>query len=193
MTDVLHGIIEQLEQQKAAIERALAALLGFAGLPATAIPAGAPAARKGGITPAGRKRLSAALKKRWAAKKAALGAPARKPLSPGAGRKIALAQKARWARVKGEAEASPATPKRQISAEGLKRIIAATKKRWRLQRAAAKGAKVATTKVGREAAVKAPSPKAARKAAPVRKSATKKAALAPTVVAPTPDLKQAAG
>ena len=31
-------------------------------------------------------------------------------------------------------------PKRRISPEGMKRIIAATKKRWRLQKAAAKAA-----------------------------------------------------
>lgn len=46
-------------------------------------------------------------------------------------------------RVRGESE-PPASmeerhrPKRKISPEGMKRIIAATKKRWRLQRAAAK-------------------------------------------------------
>jgi len=39
----------------------------------------------------------------------------------------------------------PSKPKRRISAEGMKRIIAATKKRWRLQRAAAKSAPAATT------------------------------------------------
>jgi hypothetical protein len=53
---------------------------------------------------------------------------------------MALAQKARWAKIKGEIEPlSPAAPepiKRRISPEGMKRIIAATKKRWRLKRAA---------------------------------------------------------
>jgi hypothetical protein len=57
---------------------------------------------------------------------------------------MALAQKARWAKIKGEVQQStppvpePAKTKRRISEEGMKRIIAASKKRWRLQRAAAK-------------------------------------------------------
>ena len=59
-------------------------------------------------------------------------------------RKMALAQKARWARIKAEIEppSPPAPesprPKRRINAEGMKRIIAATKKGWRLQKAAAR-------------------------------------------------------
>ena len=60
----------------------------------------------------------------------------------------------------------------------MKRIIAATKKRWRLQRAA-----------GKKVAVKAPSAKKAKKPAPVRKVVVKKSASAP---APTPVLAQAA-
>jgi hypothetical protein len=69
-------------------------------------------------------------------------------MSAAARRKIAMAQRARWAKVGGEAGPGPAKvkapkPKRRISPEGLKRIIAATKKRWRLQRAKAKSAKVA--------------------------------------------------
>ena len=60
---------------------------------------------------------------------------------------MALAQQARWAKIKGEVEppSAPAPepkPKHQMSPEGLKRIIAATKKRWRLQKAAAKTAEV---------------------------------------------------
>ena len=83
---------------------------------------------------------------------------------------MALSQKARWAKIRGESKTSaPAKPeplktKRRISKEGMARIIAATKKRWRLQRAAAKaqsGAKKAAP-VGKKAAAK--------------KSATKKAA-----------------
>jgi hypothetical protein len=55
------------------------------------------------------------------------------------------AQRLRWAKIRGESEPSapvpePPKPKRRISAEGMKRIIAATKKRWRLQMAAAKKA-----------------------------------------------------
>jgi hypothetical protein len=67
-----------------------------------------------------------------------------------------MAQKARWARVRGESKPGSAKvktpqPKRRISEEGMKRIIAATKRRWKLQRAK--------------------SAKAARRRAPVRKAA----------------------
>ena len=74
----------------------------------------------------------------------------RRKMSAAARRKIAMAQRARWAKVRGESGSSASAvkssePKRQISPKGLKRMIAATKKRWRLQRAAAtsKSAKVA--------------------------------------------------
>ena len=59
-------------------------------------------------------------------------------------RRMREAQRLRWAKIRVESKpAAPATakatkPKRTISPEGLKRIIAATKKRWRLQRVAAK-------------------------------------------------------
>ena len=100
----------------------------------------------------------------------------RKKFSAASRRKMAMAQKARWAILKGESEPSaPATPKtpkpkRRISKEGMARIIAATKKRWRLQRAAAK------------AAVKAPPAKAAKESAPVKRAA-KKTAPAPAQAA----------
>ena len=70
----------------------------------------------------------------------------RKKFSAAARRRMREAQKARWARIKGASEPSaPATPeppkpKRRISKEGMARIVAATKKRWRLQKAAAKAA-----------------------------------------------------
>ena len=62
-----------------------------------------------------------------------------------AGRRAAEAQRKRWARIRGESEPSaPARTevqkvpraKRRISEEGMKRIIAATKKRWPLAKAA---------------------------------------------------------
>jgi hypothetical protein len=66
----------------------------------------------------------------------------RKRFSAASRRKMAMAQKARWAKIKGESEPSvPAKApkaKRHISKEGMARIIAATKKRWRLQKAAKK-------------------------------------------------------
>jgi hypothetical protein len=151
MADSLNGIINQLERQKTAIDRALAALRSVEGIEAPPSPVITPAVRKGGMTPAGRRRLSAALKKRWAAKKAAgadpaaaLEVPARKGRKRSAAvrKRMKEAQRLRWARIRGEsgppAMPEPSKPKRRISAEGMKRIIAATKKRWRLQRAAAK-------------------------------------------------------
>jgi hypothetical protein len=72
-------------------------------------------------------------------------APARKrkKFSAASRRKMALAQKARWAKIRGESEPAPITKtapkaKRRISEEGMKRIIAGAKKRWRLARAAKK-------------------------------------------------------
>ena len=119
MTDSLNGIINQLERQKTAIDRALAALREVDG-PATT-------AQDERVTEP--------------------EAPVRKPrkFSAASRRKMALAQKARWANIKGDIEPPPAASepprtKRRISPEGMKRIIAATKKRWRLQRAAAKAA-----------------------------------------------------
>ncbi len=70
----------------------------------------------------------------------------RRKFSAGARKRMREAQQRRWAKVRGEAEspAAPAPraekPKGRISEEGMKRIIAATKKRWRLQKARAKKA-----------------------------------------------------
>ena len=119
MANSLSGIINQLERQKTAIERALLALREVE-VPATISQVEAAGtlevpARKG-------KKRSVAVRKR-----------------------MKEAQRLRWAKIRGESEPSapvpePPKPKRRISAEGMKRIIAATKKRWRLQRAAAKSA-----------------------------------------------------
>lgn len=93
------GIIKQLEEQKAAIDRALEALREVGGgglsvdsapLAATSsekrsaaqkarwaakragqAPSAAPVKRKGGMTPEGRQKLADAMKRRWAAKRAA--------------------------------------------------------------------------------------------------------------------------
>ena len=81
-------IIASLEQQRAAIERALEALRGVSGTSAPATkkrgrppgkktggrrilsPTGPAAKEHGGLTAAGRKRLSDAMKARWASKNA---------------------------------------------------------------------------------------------------------------------------
>jgi hypothetical protein len=126
LTEGLASIIARLEHQKAAIERALAALREVDGSETPAMPASRNTVTKraADVEPA-------------AAKK-------RRRISAAARRKMALGQKARWAKIKGETEPpslsapEPAKPKRKISPEGMKRIIAATKKRWRSKRAAAK-------------------------------------------------------
>ena len=117
MADGLTGIIAQLERQKTGIERALAALRKAEGIeaPATATPASVgPPIRKGGMTPAGRRRLSASLKRRWAAKKAAAGVPAEIPqkavrrkvrITPEGRKRLAEAMRRRWAVKRTEAQA----------------------------------------------------------------------------------------
>ena len=122
MTNGLKEVIKGLEKQKTAIERALAALREVDGTVAESVPvAAAPARRgrpkrKGGMTPEGRRRLSEALKKRWAVKRAASQV---KPL------------------VKAQAKAK-AKKKGGMTPEGRKRLSEALKKRWAVKRAAAK-------------------------------------------------------
>jgi hypothetical protein len=70
----LKDIIASLERQKAGIDRALSALTGIETSPQPASSSSTTKSqpgRKRGLTAAGRKRISDALKKRWAAKKAA--------------------------------------------------------------------------------------------------------------------------
>ena len=71
----------------------------------------------------------------------------RKKFSAATRRRMKAAQQLRWAKIRGEAApaTAPAAPKtekpkakRQISPEGIARIIAATKKRWAAKRAADK-------------------------------------------------------
>ena|ERR1017187_1509416 len=108
----------------------------------------------------------------------------RKKFSAASRRRMAMAQKARWAKIKGESESTaPAKApkaKRRISKEGMARIIAATKKRWRLQKAAAKAAAKKSVPSRKKAAVK----KAAVEK-PARK--TKKTTKASTPAAQTAD------
>ena len=115
MASGLSEVIRKLEGQKAAIEKALSALHELDGSAAgVAVPArrGRPAKRKGGMTAEGRRRLSEALKARWAAKKAGTAA------SP--------------AKAKGKAK-----KKGGITAAGRKKLSEALKARWAAKRAAA--------------------------------------------------------
>jgi hypothetical protein len=75
----------------------------------------------------------------------------KRKISAASRRWMTLAQKKRWAAIKGQSQAmSPAgsePPKRRISEEGMKRIIAATKRRRALKRAEeAKAKRVAATR-----------------------------------------------
>jgi hypothetical protein len=122
MAEGFTSIITMLEPQKSAIERALSALAEVEG--ATAPPHATPASAATSETPdrKGKKR-SAAVRTR-----------------------MKDAQQLRWAKIKGESKlpvpAATEAPKakRKISVEGMKRIIAATKKRWAKARAEAKAA-----------------------------------------------------
>jgi hypothetical protein len=115
MANSLNEVIRKLEQQRAGIERALAALREIEGTPApTSATESAPTGarrgrRKSRMTPEGRRRLSEALKARWAAKRAGT-------------------------------TAAPAKAKRKggMTPEGRKRLSEALKKRWAAKRATAK-------------------------------------------------------
>jgi hypothetical protein len=126
MANSLNEVIKKLEQQRIGIERALAALREIEGPAAAAAPSpalGRPrkGRRKGGMTPEGRRRLSEALKARWAAKKAGSSVPA---------------------------ASAPAKKKRKggMTPEGRRRLSEALKKRWAAKKAAAGSAKRAGRK-----------------------------------------------
>ena len=119
--NAIADIIDQLEEQKAAIDRALAVLQDFADT-GSATPTKTVAkkrgARKGGMTPEGRKRLALAMKRRWAAKRT--GAQARK-----------------------SATKKAATKKAGLSAAGRRKLAEAMKRRWAAKRTAAQAKKKA--------------------------------------------------
>jgi hypothetical protein len=118
----------------------------------------------------------------------------RKKFSAAARRRMAEGQRLRYLKLKGHAEPEsispgPATPeapkaKRKISAEGLKNIIAATKKRWRLQKAAAKAQSAPMKKAAPKNAIvkKASTAKAATKSAAVKRAVKKQATKKPSPV-----------
>jgi hypothetical protein len=125
LTEGLTSIIAQLERQKTAIERALAALREVGGVEfAVAAPPPsitAPATRKS----AGRNRRSLAQKKRWALKRAAeaaippvstMAAPRKGGMTEDGRRRLAEAMKHRWA-VKRAASAVKKTARKQRAAK----------------------------------------------------------------------------
>jgi hypothetical protein len=110
LMDGLNSIIAQLEKQKTAIERALAALREVEGIE----PAAAPTAASPVPTRKASNKRSLAQKARWAAKKAAEGVPAGVP--------------------------AKSTRKGGMTPEGRKRLAEAMKRRWAVKRTAAQAA-----------------------------------------------------
>jgi hypothetical protein len=133
MIDGIKDVVVRLEQQKSAIDKALEALRGIESgdghrsgveLAEEGPKRGRPAKRKGGMSPEGKQRLIAALKRRWAARKAAQGG----------------------AVVEAPA-AAPATKKRGMTPDGRRRLAEAMRKRWAVKRAGS-----AVKKAGRKKA-----------------------------------------
>ena len=91
-------IVSDLKAERAKLDQAIQALDGSS--PRRGRPPKS-ALRKRTMSPAARKRISAAMKLRWAKRlgKSApkKAAPARKPMSPAARKKLAALMKARWA------------------------------------------------------------------------------------------------
>jgi hypothetical protein len=104
----LNSIITELKTERDRIGRAIAALLEDAkvAVGGTVRRAGAPKRRPGGITAAGRRRLSQAMKRRWAERHIGkttgkASAPKRRGGLTAAGRKkLSEAMKKRWAEKK---------------------------------------------------------------------------------------------
>ncbi len=99
-------IVSDLKAERAKLDQAIQALDGSG--PRRGRPSKS-ALRKRTMSPAARKRISAAMKIRWAQRKgkprtkeaaAPARKPARKPMSPAARKKLAVLMKARWARRK---------------------------------------------------------------------------------------------
>jgi hypothetical protein len=104
----IKNIIQQLQQNAAAIDRALSALREIEGQNSSASSSIARAGRVP-MSADARKRIGEATRKRWAAKRAA-----KDPIK----------------------DASPVRPKGHLSPEGRQRIVEATKRRWAAKRAA---------------------------------------------------------
>jgi hypothetical protein len=112
-TEIVHAAIEGFEQQKLRIDGQIAELRAM-------LPGGLAQTATTPEAPTGKRRISAAARRR-----------------------MALGQKARWAKLKGEVELPASTapeaakPKRKLSAAGRAAIVAALKKRWAAKKVAA--------------------------------------------------------
>lgn len=110
----IQTIIEQLREELRRIENAINALAGLGAVPARRgrppKSASAPAGKKRTMSPAARKRISAAMKQRWAERQGKLApkkavaptkkAAVRRPMSPAAKKRLSALMKARWAAAK---------------------------------------------------------------------------------------------
>ncbi len=105
----LSTIITELKSERDKIGRAIAALIETTGVSGKGAIRKAVRKRQGGITSAGRRRLSLAMKKRWAERRAKnLSAKAAAPkrrgrLTPAGRKKLSEAMKKRWAERKAKA------------------------------------------------------------------------------------------
>lgn len=138
--EIITAAIDGYESQKARIDAKIAELQAMLpGSSVTSDGAGAPArSRRRRMSAAGRARIAAAQKKRWAARR---GAEAVTP--------------------------EPSKPKRRLSRAGKAAIVAALKKRWAATRAEAAKAQSGTKKAV-SARKKKTVKKAARKAPPAK-------------------------
>ena len=137
MNDI-DAVINQLEQQREAIDTAVAALRNIGGSSESGPRGAAPAQggpRRRMLTPAGRKRIAEAARRRWAEKRAAEGGQAK------------AVKKGRGAR------------KNQITPAGRRRLAEAMRKRWAVKRASQAAGKRASKKTAgaRKASKKAAS------------------------------------
>ena len=108
-------ILTDLKAELNRLNQAIAALESLDGTATATTPIAKAApkqSKRRGLTPAGRRRLSAMMKARWAARRKQAAKPApkqtrgRRTMSPAARKKIAEAQRKRWAARKKAAKAS---------------------------------------------------------------------------------------
>ena len=103
-------ILVDLKAELNRITKAIAALESLDGTATATTPTAPTQAKKRGLTPAGRRRLSAMMKARWAARRNATAKPAesktrgRRTMSPAARKRISAMMKKRWAERRKEAK-----------------------------------------------------------------------------------------
>ena len=99
----IETILTELKRERAQLDRAIAALEGTRSSPRgrkkakTSASRRAGRKRRGGITAAGRKRLSEMMKKRWAERKAKARTTGSRHMSAAVRRRLSELMKARWA------------------------------------------------------------------------------------------------